>query len=256
MDVFGARLVQSRACGFGLISGLADGSGMTDLGGCLLRFSSPARACARQYSMNNGLLPERACWIAFAWSSRQLPNFIIDFGRWRRWFPVVLISIENRPFRRLCRIGLGWRRDLSIQLRLQAECLLRSRVVGAAGCGGWRRFRPFRYTREADFLGWRGRKIAVYRCANYVILHCVNWQWDRGADRVKVRVDKSIPFPASAPRRSKWPWARMEVGDSFLIPGKTAVQCGGVVGLRNKRPGGKRFGTRTVAEGCRVWRLE
>ena len=97
MDVFGARLVQSRACGFGLISGLADGSGMTDLGGCLLRFSSPARACARQYSMNNGLLPERACWIAFAWSSRQLPNFIIDFGRWRRWFPVVLISIENRP---------------------------------------------------------------------------------------------------------------------------------------------------------------
>ena len=63
-----------------------------------------------------------------------------------------------------------------------------------------------------------------------------------------VAIEKNVPMPKSGLRvKPKPPWLlEMEVGDSVRLPGK-------------KRPSvavkGRKFATRTVAGGFRVWRI-
>jgi hypothetical protein len=80
--------------------------------------------------------------------------------------------------------------------------------------------------------------------------------WD-GA-RATAAIEKGIPLPQEARgRRRLWPFADMEIGDSFFLPGESA-ECQRV--LRNasshyQRKTGAVFATRSVEGGARVWRV-
>jgi hypothetical protein len=65
-------------------------------------------------------------------------------------------------------------------------------------------------------------------------------------------VEKNIPLP-SRKGNAKYPWATMEVGDSFLCPTKPA-NAHSLANSASKN--GKKFTARTTADGCRVWRVE
>lgn len=34
----------------------------------------------------------------------------------------------------------------------------------------------------------------------------------------KIGIDKNVPIPTKADRTTKYPWADMEIGDSFFVP--------------------------------------
>lgn len=66
-------------------------------------------------------------------------------------------------------------------------------------------------------------------------------------------IEKGIPAPAA---RGKYPFAQMEVGDSFFVPGKTSRNF--PLGPYNARLGfGFRARTVTVdgVTGVRIWRV-
>lgn len=69
-----------------------------------------------------------------------------------------------------------------------------------------------------------------------------------------IKIDKGIPAPASG-RHLKYPFAMMEIGDSFFVPTTTSSNI--LVCAYKHRP--KRFTTRSVVEngvrGIRVWRI-
>lgn len=69
------------------------------------------------------------------------------------------------------------------------------------------------------------------------------------------QIEKSIPIPPAAGRTSQYPYALMEVGDSFFVP-RTKEKSVGVSTshARNKFPG-RKFATRRVDNGVRVWRV-
>ncbi len=64
-------------------------------------------------------------------------------------------------------------------------------------------------------------------------------------------IEKGIPAPSA---RGKYPFAQMEVGDSFFVPDKTTATFGGVLSHARKRTG---FGfvMRSENGGLRVWRV-
>lgn len=67
------------------------------------------------------------------------------------------------------------------------------------------------------------------------------------------RIEKNIPAPPN--RRSKYPFADMEVGDSFMIPGAaTSAKIGSSISYRCIRYGEK-YRTSAVDGGLRVWRV-
>lgn len=88
-----------------------------------------------------------------------------------------------------------------------------------------------------------------------------------------IEIEKGIPVPPARPagkggRESKYPFESMDVGDSFLVPANIAPADGDFSALRRLRlnlmtrctKAGKRWGrrytTRMVPEGVRVWRIE
>lgn len=54
---------------------------------------------------------------------------------------------------------------------------------------------------------------------------------------------------------TKYPLASLEVGDSFLVPGAVARRLATAASQAGKRLG-RKFATRKVEGGVRVWRLE
>jgi len=56
-------------------------------------------------------------------------------------------------------------------------------------------------------------------------------------------IESGIPIPERKKRQSKYPFSRLEVGDSFFVPGKTAVKFAGTAYLTSKKAGVR----------CRVW---
>jgi|SanBayMetagenome_1026888.scaffolds.fasta_scaffold54499_2 hypothetical protein len=73
-----------------------------------------------------------------------------------------------------------------------------------------------------------------------------------------IKIDKNIPLPklerkVPSPRQSKYPFADMEVNDSFEVAGKTAKQFAGTVYSASKKLG-KKFTMRSTEAGVRVWR--
>lgn len=69
----------------------------------------------------------------------------------------------------------------------------------------------------------------------------------------KITIDRNIPIPkiSRGSRPSKYPWAEMEIGDSFVMNRK---RPNGTVSAANKRYSCK-FIARTVEGGVRVWRI-
>ncbi len=67
-------------------------------------------------------------------------------------------------------------------------------------------------------------------------------------------IEKGVPIPlqANTPLR-RYPWAEMEVGDSFFAP----IMPGSISGqIRNaQRRHGHKYTTRKVCGGVRVWRI-
>ena len=70
-------------------------------------------------------------------------------------------------------------------------------------------------------------------------------------------IEKGIPVPktAGAGRKTKYPFESMQVGDSFFVKDgtvKTLSRSCGTYGKRLER----KFTSRTVDGGARVWRVE
>jgi hypothetical protein len=70
-------------------------------------------------------------------------------------------------------------------------------------------------------------------------------------------IEKGIEMPGAnhgwRGRPSKYPWLKMEIGDSFLITGNKSLRC---AASKANAKYDRRFATRTVEGGVRVWRVE
>lgn len=72
-----------------------------------------------------------------------------------------------------------------------------------------------------------------------------------------IEIEKGVPIPDSA-QRSRYPFAQMEVGDSFFAPGRTTKQMQNAASTHRKK--GKKFRAMKEfvdgVEGTRIWRVE
>lgn len=78
-----------------------------------------------------------------------------------------------------------------------------------------------------------------------------------------IQIEKDVPIPADDSRRvSKYPFRDMEVGDSFFVacengnPAKAAIAVRSSAIIWGKRKGHRKFTTRIVEGGVRVWRIQ
>lgn len=71
-----------------------------------------------------------------------------------------------------------------------------------------------------------------------------------------VKIDKDVPLPSRSGFHSKYPWEEMEVGDSFMMEGKTNTSAHGHCYQWNKKLAPKKFVARKIEGGCRVWRIK
>ena len=73
---------------------------------------------------------------------------------------------------------------------------------------------------------------------------------------IKIRSDVPLPTPRGrGVRESKYPFAEMNVGDSFVVTDKTARTVRSAVAAFQKKFTAK-FAVRTTDEGIGVWRTE
>jgi hypothetical protein len=71
-------------------------------------------------------------------------------------------------------------------------------------------------------------------------------------------IEKNVAIPAASRTgggKSKYPWAQMEIGDSFFVPGAKVETFYTLVSAQNKK-GDARFICRKIDGGVRVWRVE
>jgi hypothetical protein len=76
-----------------------------------------------------------------------------------------------------------------------------------------------------------------------------------------ITIDKGIPVPTMRIRPSKYPWADMDVGDSFLVEAtaeemkarSASISRGATAAAKQL---GRKFTVRKVDGGVRVWRTE
>lgn len=68
----------------------------------------------------------------------------------------------------------------------------------------------------------------------------------------KFPIKKNVPIPSFP---NKYPWEALEIGDSFFVNGKRATLLSSAKG-HTERKTGRKFTTRSVEGGCRVWRVE
>jgi hypothetical protein len=71
-------------------------------------------------------------------------------------------------------------------------------------------------------------------------------------------IEKNVAIPAASRTgggKAKYPWAQMEIGDSFFVPGAKVETFYTLVSAQNKK-GDARFICRKQEGGVRVWRVE
>ena len=76
----------------------------------------------------------------------------------------------------------------------------------------------------------------------------------------EIKIEKGVSPPPHRSQRRKYPWAEMEVGDSFLMPSHLKNNaCYGTARDRNKEEilngSTKRFKAGRSHDGFRVWRV-
>jgi hypothetical protein len=70
---------------------------------------------------------------------------------------------------------------------------------------------------------------------------------------MNIVVEKDVPMPATV-RALKYPFATMEIGDSFLIPNdKKQVVRAHALNFKRANPGWD-YRTKTTMQGLRLWR--
>jgi hypothetical protein len=71
-------------------------------------------------------------------------------------------------------------------------------------------------------------------------------------------VEKNIKMPSAKPKKrkrfEKYPWSKMQVGDSFFVPNKMTNSMSAVAVVAAKRNPGMKFSVRQMTDGVRVWR--
>lgn len=72
---------------------------------------------------------------------------------------------------------------------------------------------------------------------------------------MKINIDKNVPIPEKVGRECKYPWRQMEIGDSFFIEGKRTNNMCSLIAAAGKRIG-RKFISRTIGNGVRIWRIE
>lgn len=74
-----------------------------------------------------------------------------------------------------------------------------------------------------------------------------------------MNIEKGIPAPESALKgRTKYPWPKMDIGDSVFFegePGGTQCNASKASIMYGKRTG-KKFASRSIDGGVRIWRIE
>jgi hypothetical protein len=71
-----------------------------------------------------------------------------------------------------------------------------------------------------------------------------------------IKLETNIPMPPKpgTGRKEKYPWAAMNVGDSFFAPGVPGATMSQNIRGTKKRYPGTAYAYRTVDGGVRVWR--
>ena len=69
-----------------------------------------------------------------------------------------------------------------------------------------------------------------------------------------IKIEKGLPIRLLRKRASKYPFAKMEVGDSFFVDGAKSGVLAARCAYWNKL--GCRFIARTEGTGARVWRIK
>jgi len=73
---------------------------------------------------------------------------------------------------------------------------------------------------------------------------------------MQIEVDKSVPLPEpKLGRPKKYPFAEMEVGDSFFVPQEKVRSASKSASMYKAAHGGD-FTRRSVEGGVRIWRVE
>lgn len=75
---------------------------------------------------------------------------------------------------------------------------------------------------------------------------------DTGGPQFKI--ERGIPVPSARGALIKYPWAEMEVGDSLFFPAGNHPSVSAISGQWATRHG-RKFTTRKVDGGVRVWRI-
>ena len=71
------------------------------------------------------------------------------------------------------------------------------------------------------------------------------------------KIEKNIPTPINARSKgeSKYPFAQMEVGDSFVMEDRSISRANNAIHLFRKKFPEKKFVVRAVDAGFRIWRI-
>jgi len=67
-------------------------------------------------------------------------------------------------------------------------------------------------------------------------------------------IEKNVPIPP--PGQTKYPWAEMEVGDSFLVPADKGNSAKTAASHFIRRNPGKKFLSRAEGDELRIWRVK
>ena len=73
---------------------------------------------------------------------------------------------------------------------------------------------------------------------------------------IEIEIEKNVPAPnqRGKGRPKKYPWAKMQPGDSFFLVGARVAPMGSVAKWKIEHPEQK-FVTRKESDGIRVWRI-
>lgn len=72
-------------------------------------------------------------------------------------------------------------------------------------------------------------------------------------EKVEVKIEKNIPIPIKC--YSRYPFSEMEIGDSFLVHSALIKSIRTDAYMAGKRLS-KKFSTRRVSDGVRIWRIK
>lgn len=73
---------------------------------------------------------------------------------------------------------------------------------------------------------------------------------------MEIKIQKNVPLPGKAKKKSKYPFEKMSVGDSFFASVKTAGLYAAARKWAKENHALSRFVVRAEGEGSRCWKVE